>query len=82
MTLEKDFLRLHFDIATGDIPCKKAGIKWPPPERLYLETGGKIREATDDDDPHFVLIRRNYSKLTDEEADHPNIARGAEYTYA
>ncbi len=81
-TLDSDFIRLHLDIGTYNIPCKKAGLEWPPPERLYLEKGGGFREAVPDDDEEFILVCERRSQLPDEAANHPNLARGAEYRYA
>lgn len=43
-------------------------VEWPPPEEAEME-GGKY-------------IRKNYSQLTDEQASHPNIGRGAEYEWS
>jgi hypothetical protein len=45
--------------------------------------GKKLREAADDDPASDVLIRRNFSAITDEQrASMTNVARGAEYFYA
>lgn len=41
---------------------------WPPPEEIVI---GKV-----------TYLRKTYSRLTDEKANHPNLARGAEYDYA
>ncbi len=79
---DNDIIRMHLDIDTVNIPCRKAGLDWPPPERLYMEREGGFREARPEDDERFVLVRERMSSLTDEQAQHPNLARGAEYRYA
>lgn len=81
-TLGTDFARLHLRIATANFPLMALGLEWPPPERIYLDgAGGVIREAREDDDEAFVMVRTRYSQLPDDVADHPHIARGAEYHY-
>lgn len=67
-----DMVRLHFMIGDQTIPCSKLGLEWPPPERLTELQGEPL-------DP--PMIRTRMSQLTDEQADHPNLARGAEYYY-
>ena len=80
-TFPSDFLQLNLDIGPIHISCDKAGLEWPPPERLYLTKEGEIKEATPDTHEDLLLVRVRYSKLPDEVAKHPNIARGAEYQY-
>lgn len=79
-TLENDFVRLHLDFGVRDFPLTVLDLEWPPPERLYLGKGGEIREATEDDESTFVLVRTSMSELPDNiGSDH--IARGAQYRY-
>jgi hypothetical protein len=80
-TFPSDFLQLNLDICSIQVSCDKAGLEWPPPERLYLTKEGKIKEATPEIDEDLILVRVRYSQLSDEVAKHPNIARGAEYRY-
>ena len=83
MTYDDDFIRLHLTfIGTPTLTCKELGLEWPPPERIVMD-GKKLREAADDDPASDVLIRRNFSAITDEQrASMTNVARGAEYFYA
>lgn len=89
MSLEHDMLRLHLSISTLDIPLQNTIFSWPPPARIIADPKvldderGIVgfREATDEDEQDFVMVRTNYSRLTDEQADHPNLVRGAEYYY-
>lgn len=54
----------------GPFDGKLAGITiWPPPEVITELEGG-------------VYHLTNYSRLTDEQASHPNIARGCEYEWS
>jgi hypothetical protein len=71
-TYDNDMVRLHFTIGAQTIPCKALGLEWPPPERI-VELNGTTFEPP--------LIRVRMSQLTDEMADHPHLARGAEYYY-
>lgn len=52
----------------GPYDGKLAGITiWPPPEAIEFDDG--------------MYRLTNYSQLTDEQANHPNIARGCEYEW-
>lgn len=73
MTHDDDCVRLHLLVGTRLIPCNALGLEWPPPERLTSLNGTDFS-----DDP---LVRVRMSDLTDEQADHPNVARCAEYVY-
>lgn len=81
MTLDTDCVRLYLSLTEATIPLKELGLKWPPPERLFIADGGKIREAEEGDDPDCILVRTSVSELDDETAAHPNLARGASYHY-
>lgn len=71
-THPSDFVRLNMTIGVQNIPCVALGLEWPPPERITELLGKPV-------EPAFVRVRM--SQLTDEQADHPNLARGAEYIY-
>jgi hypothetical protein len=79
-----DILRLHFVVGPQTFLLRDLGLTWPPPERLIIDDDdGLLREATDDDEPGYVLHRVSMSQLTDEEAAAmTHVARGAEYRYA
>jgi len=82
MTFDSDFIRLHLNITTADIPCKKVGLEWPPPEQLFLEDDGRFRPARPNDDPEAIMVRRNLSSLPDNVIEGATmVARGAEYFY-
>lgn len=74
MTYDTDMVRLHLTVGTHTIPCKALGLEWPPPERITELNGVAL-------DPD-VLVRARMSALTDEQANHPSLARAAEYFYA
>lgn len=78
-----DFIRIRSDsVGEVNLTLDSLGLSWPPPERLVIDSGGKIRAANDDDDPCFMMERVSMSALTDadmETAEH--LARGALYTY-
>lgn len=80
-TLEKDMIRLNLELGPVNLFCQIADLDWPPPERLTVDGSNGLHETRDGDDPHAIMKRVRMSKLTDEEADHPRIARGAEYVY-
>lgn len=80
MTQDNDFIRLHLKIGARNFPVKRLGLEWPPPERIIFD-GTRIREARPSDDPELIFAQVNRSRLDDETAAHPNIARGAEYRY-
>ena len=62
-----DFARFN----GGPFDGKLAGITvWPPPDSMGVELNDGIYRLT------------NYSRLTDEAANHPNIARGCEYEWS
>lgn len=82
MTFDDDFVRLNLELQTALIAVKDLGLEWPPPERIYLGRHGLVREATDQDEPEFVLVRASYSQITDEQRQGmEHVARGAEYFY-
>ncbi len=82
MGMPNDFLRLHLVVGSIDLKLAEE-MPWPPPERIFFDdaSGPPLREATDDDPPRLVLHRVSFSQLTDEQADSPHLARGAEYRY-
>ena len=66
MTFDDDFVRLHFDGGTKNIPCKSINMHWPPPEKINVMG--------------FVMVRSHYSEITDEERETmTHVCRGAEY---
>ena len=76
-----DFMRLHLIVGQIDLTLNPES-DWPPPERIFFDDAGPIREARDDDPPNMVMHRTNYSRLTDEQMEGAShIARGAEYRY-
>lgn len=82
MTFDDDSVRLNFVVGPVVIPCTKLGLEWPPPERLYISDEADIREATNDDDPRYVMRRVSYSQISDEDrAEMTHVFRGAEYEY-
>ena len=84
-TFDDDSIRLR--LACGVSPtlsCRKLGLEWPPPPRLFLAGNADppVRVATDDDDPAFILRRVSCSAITDEQrAGMTNVFRGAQYEY-
>ena len=81
-TFADDMIRLNLVTGVRTISCKALGFDWPPPERIYLGSDGKCREATDTDDPGFVLHRESMSQISDDErASMTHVVRGAEYEY-
>lgn len=77
------FIRLFLVAGTYTFDLAQFGLTWPPPERIILIEDGQLREATDEDNPAFVLHRTSMSQLTDEQiATMSHVMRGAEYHYA
>lgn len=87
VTHESDFVRLHTKVfGVLNIPLRKLGLEWPPPERLIMDLDDDrkfmVREPTEDDDPNTVFRRTNLSRITDEQMEGmEHVARGAEYKY-
>lgn len=82
MTHDDDMIRLHTStFGVVDFPLKNTYLEWPPPEYIIIDEHGWIREAEEDDEVTFILKRNTMSQLTYEQADHPNLARGASYNY-
>ena len=71
-THDDDFVRLNLSVGSPIISLKGMGLEWPPPERITEIHGSPLSEP---------MVRVSMSQLTDEQAEHPNIARGAEYFY-
>jgi len=81
-TLDNDMIRVRTDLfGIRDFRLKSLGLEWPPPEYLYIDSVEGLREAREGDDGNFILERVSMSQLTDQHADHPNLARGATYVY-
>lgn len=81
-TFNDDMIRLTLTVGIQTIPCKAVDFEWPPPEQIFLEAGGELREATDGDNPAFVLHRMSMSQITDaQRAGMTHVVRGAEYEY-
>lgn len=81
-TLDSDIIRISTSVfGEKNFRLIDLDLEWPPPEYLYLASDGSIREATPADDKAFVLKRVSMSQLDDETARHPNLARGASYSY-
>jgi len=84
-----DFVRLHMDVGTRDIPIAKIGITWPPPEYIHITKNSEITGLTEEglakleDKEHaFVMRRESFSQITDADiAEMNHVARGAEYRY-
>jgi hypothetical protein len=86
MTLPNDSVRIHMVLyGSPVIPISKLGLEWPPPERMVLCTAdeeGIVREPVPEDESKGLVLKRvMMSQLTEKQADHPNIARCAEYRY-
>ena len=60
-------------------------LEWPPPNELWVTPmpgsgGAMIGDTIDNSGDNPSLFHRvSYSELTDDEAKHPNLARGALY---
>lgn len=66
MTFDDDFLQLNTEQGVKRLLCKKAGVEWPPPERINFAG--------------FIYERARYSQITDEQRkDLTMLMRGAEY---
>lgn len=77
-----DYIRLYFEVGTHTLPLDRLGMTWPPPEYIYIEEGGKIREARKRDPDAYKLRRTSMSQISDDDAAKmTGIARGAEYHY-
>ena len=82
MTFDDDFVRLNFITGVANFPLKNVGLEWPPPERVFVEPLGFLREPTPDDDPTYLMRRVSFSQITDEQrATMTHVCRGAEYRY-
>lgn len=82
ITFDDDFVRLNMSVGSHSIPLVKLGLAWPPPERLYFEAEGIIREVTDGDEAWAVMKQTRRSQITDEmRAEMTHVCRGAEYEY-
>jgi hypothetical protein len=72
-TLPNDFCRFMMPDGThAHVRCADIGVEWPPPDLVLLE-GPQLKG---------LYRRERFSQLTDTQADHPNLARGAEYLLA
>ena len=81
-TLEYDMIQLNLSNGSVRVFCRDVGLEWPPPEKIYFDRQEKeIREATVEDDIKFIFYRESFSQLSDDEANHPNLIRGASYNY-
>lgn len=66
MTFDDDFVRLVTPDGPRNIPVKKLGLSWPPPEEISVNG--------------VTYQRQRMSSLSDEErAGMTHVARGAEY---
>ncbi len=79
-----DFIRIRTESGTLNLGFQG---EWPPPERMFftqdpmLPEGMVCRAAVENDDEAFIMHRVTCSELTDEQADHPHLARGALYVH-
>lgn len=81
-TYPTDFIRIETTMmGQVNVPLNRFGFEWPPPERIFFDADGVVREATDGDPEAFIQVREAMSELSDEAADHPNVMRGATYRY-
>lgn len=82
MTFPDDFLRLNLDTGSINLPLKEFGLEWPPPQKLYVDYDGTLREAKKTDIQAYVMVQIRCSEITDEErAEKTHVVRGAEYEY-
>ncbi len=82
MTLDNDFVQLEtLFFGKVRISLSKAELEWPPPEFLVFDTNNHLRKATKDDKRADIFQRYTMSKLTEEQANSPHLARGAVYRY-
>lgn len=71
-TFDDDFVRLNLATGLVNVPLKKLGLEWPPPDRIVDLLGSPL-------DP---MVRVRMSVITDEQrASMTHVARGAEYVY-